>query len=176
MRWEMRICGSGGQGAISAANLLAMCAVSEGFYAAQTQTYGPASRGGASKAEVVISDGHIDYPYLKSPDLIVAMSQEAYDRYTGDVGEMTRVIIDPDLVEGEGFRVSATSIARDFGSNQAANMVMLGAITPLLGFMSVKPLRRAVERRFPGNEINLRCFDAGVEIGRGLNEELKKTL
>jgi len=61
--------------------VLAEGAVRAGKNVIQTQSYGPEARGGASRAEVIISDGDIDYPKVVRPDLLLAMSQEAYDRY-----------------------------------------------------------------------------------------------
>jgi len=166
----VRISGAGGQGVISAANILAKCAVSEGLYATQTQSYGPASRGGVSKGEVVISDAPIDYPFVRVPDILVVMSQEAYKSYISDVEEGTIVIIDPDLVKGEGLGVKATSAAGEAGSRQNANMVMLGALASFLDFIDTDALREEVKRRFPKGEKNLISFDAGVQIGINLGK------
>ncbi len=172
MRVGIRICGAGGQGVISAANLLARCAVSKSLYAVQTQSYGPASRGGFSKGEVVVSDERIGYPFVKKPDILVAMLQEAYDRFIDDVKESTLIIIDPDLVKGEGLEVKAKSVAGSIGSRQSANIVMLGAMAPFLRLIEPEDLRRSIRERF-SNEINLKCFDAGLEIGKKAGKKLR---
>ena len=79
--WEFLLSGSGGQGMVLAGLILAEGAVMAGKNAVQTQTYGPEARGGASKAEVIISDGEIDYPKVVKPDFLLAMSQDAYSKY-----------------------------------------------------------------------------------------------
>ncbi len=81
-RTEIRLAGEGGQGMILAGIILAeAAAIFDGKMAVQTQSYGPEARGGASKAEVVIADGEIDHPEVLSADVVVALSQEAFDKY-----------------------------------------------------------------------------------------------
>ena len=77
MRVEFRLSGSGGQGLLLAGIVLAEAAILEGKNAVQTQSYGPEARGGASKSEVIISDGPIDYPKATIVDICLAMTQEA---------------------------------------------------------------------------------------------------
>ncbi|MGB4170782.1 MAG: 2-oxoacid:acceptor oxidoreductase family protein, partial [bacterium] len=78
---EIRLSGFGGQGLITAGIILADAAIKEGKQAVQTQSYGPEARGGASKSEVIISDTTVDYPKVKEPSVLLAMSQEACDKY-----------------------------------------------------------------------------------------------
>ncbi len=81
-RYEIRLAGSGGQGLILAGVILAEAAgLYDGKFVCQTQSYGPAARGGASMAEVVISDSEIDYPKAVHPDVLLAMNQKSLDTY-----------------------------------------------------------------------------------------------
>ena len=82
---QLRLSGSGGQGVITAAIIFAEAAVSEGKQAVQSQSYGPEARGGASKAEVIISDNPIYHPKVINPDIVLAMTQQAADQYYGDL-------------------------------------------------------------------------------------------
>jgi 2-oxoglutarate ferredoxin oxidoreductase subunit gamma len=67
-RYEIRLSGSGGQGLVLAGVILAEAlGVYEGKNVTQTQSYGPEARGGASRSDIVISDGEIYYP--KTMDL-----------------------------------------------------------------------------------------------------------
>jgi 2-oxoglutarate ferredoxin oxidoreductase subunit gamma len=81
MRVEFRLSGSGGQGLLLAGIVLADAAIQDGKNAVQTQSYGPEARGGASKSEVVISDGEIDYPKATAPDFLLALTTDAYRNY-----------------------------------------------------------------------------------------------
>ena len=85
-RTEIRLAGEGGQGMILAGIILAeAAAMYDDKYAVQTQSYGPEARGGASKAEVIIDSGEIDYPEVINADVLVALSQEACDKYAANL-------------------------------------------------------------------------------------------
>ena len=98
MRKQLRLSGSGGQGVITAAIILAEAAVSEGKNAVQSQSYGPEARGGASKSEVIIDDEKIYHPHVKTPDFVLAMTQKAADKYFHDLNPNGTLILDDDLV------------------------------------------------------------------------------
>ena len=85
MMKQLRFSGSGGQGVITAAIIFAEAAVMEGKYAVQSQSYGPEARGGASKAEVIISDEPVWHPHVEVPDVVLAMTQKAADKYYKDM-------------------------------------------------------------------------------------------
>ena len=92
-RFEIRLSGSGGQGMITAGIILAnAAAIYENKNSVQSQSYGPEARGGASKAEVIISSDEINYPKVTSPDFLVALTQEAYDKYSKDIKDDCLII------------------------------------------------------------------------------------
>ncbi len=98
MRKELRFSGSGGQGVITAAIIFAEAAVAEGKEAVQSQSYGPEARGGASKAEVIIDDKTIYHPHVETPDLVLAMTQKAADKYYKDLNPDGLLVLDEELV------------------------------------------------------------------------------
>jgi 2-oxoglutarate ferredoxin oxidoreductase subunit gamma len=98
-RFEIRLSGAGGQGAMLAGKLLAAAAVYDGKNAVQTQSYGPEARGGKSKTDVVISNGEIDYPKATEVDVLLAMSQDALDEYLPSLKDGGTLIVDSYLVE-----------------------------------------------------------------------------
>ena len=98
MRQQLRLSGSGGQGVITAAIILAEAAVSEGKEAVQSQSYGPEARGGASKSEVIIDDAPIYHPHVQVPDLVLAMTQKAADKYYHDLNPEGLLVLDEQLV------------------------------------------------------------------------------
>ena len=117
MKKEIRICGFGGQGIILAGVVLGEAATRAGHRAVQTQSYGPESRGGAARAEVVISSEPIDYPRVSRPDVVVALSQTGFDRFGQDVANHGIVLVDQALVEAEGGVTSVpfTTTAEEVG-------------------------------------------------------------
>ena len=91
---EIRLSGSGGQGLLLAGIILAEAAILDGKNAVQTQSYGPEARGGASKSEVIISEGDIYYPKVRKPNVFLALTQEAYNKYVGSTCEEGVIIAD----------------------------------------------------------------------------------
>jgi 2-oxoglutarate ferredoxin oxidoreductase subunit gamma len=168
-RYEIRLAGSGGQGLILAGIILAEAAgVYDGKFVCQTQSYGPEARGGASKAEVVISDAPIDYPKAIQPDVLLALNQKSLEAFSADLKPGGLLLVDADLVkEAPAGRVLAlpfTRIARELGRAMAANIVALGALAQLTGAVSLESLTAAVLARVPkGTEdLNRRALAAGV--------------
>jgi 2-oxoglutarate ferredoxin oxidoreductase subunit gamma len=172
-RYEIRLAGSGGQGLILAGIILAEAAgVYDGKFVCQTQSYGPEARGGASKAEVVISDGEIDYPKAIRPDVLLALNQKSLEVFSSDLKPGGLLLVDADLVqEAPASRVLAlpfTRIARELGRAMVANIVALGALAQLTGAVSLASLEAAVLARVPkGTEdLNRRALAAGVNAAQ----------
>lgn len=169
-RYEVRLSGSGGQGIIVAGIILAEAAgIYEGKQVCQTQAYGPEARGGASKAEVVISDDEIDYPKAIKPDLVLAMNQKACDSYGYDLKPGGLIIVDGTLVKDlptpRAIALPFTQIARqELGKEMVANIVALGALVKISGVVAVDSLEKAVLARVPAGteELNRRALAAGV--------------
>lgn len=174
-RHEVRLAGTGGQGAILAGVILADAAIRDGKNAVQTQSYGPEARGGASRSEVVISDGEIDYPKVLAADITLCMSQEACDRYAGKRREDGLLILDADHVSRapttRAVRVPMTSLAQETsGRSITANVVGLGLLAGLTDIVSREALEDAVRAHAPqGTEdMNLRALAAGYDAAAGL--------
>ncbi len=173
-RYEIRLSGTGGQGLIFAGVILAEAAgIYDGKYVCQTQSYGPEARGGASKAEVVISDREIDYPKAIKPDLLLAMSQKSCDAYFFDLKPAGMLIVDSTLVSQlpttRAVAIPFTQIAREkLGKEIAANIVALGAIATLSRAVSLNSLKAAVMSRIErGTEDFYRkALELGIEAAR----------
>lgn len=178
MRIEVRFAGFGGQGIIKSGIIVAAAAsIHGGKNAVQTQSYGPESRGGACKSEVVISEEEIDFPKVVEPDVLVAMSQHAYNDYVGDVKLDGTIIIDPDMIPHEKeianvkvFRIPATRFADELGKKIVANIVMLGAFTAITNLLNEKVIKESIKENIPTGteELNLKAFEKGYEYGKNL--------
>jgi 2-oxoglutarate ferredoxin oxidoreductase subunit gamma len=173
-RYEIRFAGSGGQGIIMAALVLAEAAgVYDGKYVCQTQSYGPEARGGNSKAEVVISKKVIDYPRATKLDLLLAMNQAACDTYFLDLKPKGLLVVDATLVDqvptSRVVAISFTQIARkEVGKKFVANIVGLGAVGYLAQVVSLKSLEAALIARVPKGteEMNRKALHAGIKAAR----------
>jgi 2-oxoglutarate ferredoxin oxidoreductase subunit gamma len=168
-RTEIRLAGEGGQGMILAGIILAeAAAIYEGKQVTQTQSYGPESRGGASRSEVVISDGEIDHPEVLSADVVLALSQEAYNKFAGTIRPGGLLIVDEDGVKTaasfEGIRIPIARIAHETtGKAITANTVALGVLVGLTNLVSRESIEKAVTARAPKGteEMNCKALRAG---------------
>ncbi|MBT3219183.1 MAG: 2-oxoacid:ferredoxin oxidoreductase subunit gamma [Proteobacteria bacterium] len=166
MRKEIRICGFGGQGVILAGVILGEAAVKAGYWAVQTQSYGPESRGGATRSEVLISDEAIDYPRVTQADFLVALSQPAFDKYGGNVTEKSQVVVDS-LVVAEGAKaLPFAKTAEAVGHQIVTNIVMLGYLSALLDIIPPETIEETVLANIPKGteELNLKALRAGREL------------
>lgn len=180
-RFEIRLAGLGGQGIVRAGVIIgSAAALFSGKNAANSQSYGPEARGGASKADVIISDEEIDYPKVEEPDVIALMSQEAYDKYAKDLKSDGILIYDPDMVydpkKVEGAKVYAiptTRIAEEVGRKIVANMVMIGGIIAITNAIDVVSVKKAIETNVPKGteELNIKAFEKGYEYALSLSKD-----
>ena len=169
MRKQLRLSGSGGQGVITAAIIFAEAAVAEGKEAVQSQSYGPEARGGTSKSEVIIDDNPIYHPHVECPDLVLAMTQKAADKYYTDLNPEGILVLDTDLVpEPPDFpnilRIPITKLAvEEIGKSLFANIVALGALVHITGLVDFETIKTAVSHRVPPHTIeqNIHALQVG---------------
>jgi 2-oxoglutarate ferredoxin oxidoreductase subunit gamma len=178
-RTEIRLAGEGGQGMILAGIILAEAAsIYDGKMAVQTQSYGPEARGGASRSEVVIAAGEIDHPEVLSADVIVTLSQEAYDKFAGSLKPGGLLIVDAEKVNNNpsdaAVRIPIERIAFETtGKSITANTVALGVLVGLTGVISRQAIEKAVTARAPRGteEMNRRALEAGFSEAMKIKEK-----
>jgi 2-oxoglutarate ferredoxin oxidoreductase subunit gamma len=181
-RYEIRLSGSGGQGLVFAGTILAEAiGIYDGKNVAQTQSYGPEARGGASRSDIVISSGEIYYPKSLRLDLLLALTQESCDRYFMKLKDEGILIIDSDLVNQPPARdfygFPFTRITKErLGTSIVANIVALGTIAALSKIVSKESLIEAVKKRAPKGteELNLSALELGYELARKRKRRSKK--
>lgn len=177
-RYEIRLSGSGGQGMMLAAMLLCEAIGSRTrLNVVQTKSYGPEARGGASKADIVVSPKEIYYPKPLHLDLLLAMTQESLDKYYPDLREQGTLIIDETLVtnppDGVYYGLPLTQLARDeVQSVMVANVISLGAIAAITGIAPYDVLMETVLARAPkGTEDkNKLALEIGFREGSTLRQ------
>jgi 2-oxoglutarate ferredoxin oxidoreductase subunit gamma len=170
---NIRFSGFGGQGIILAGVIFGHAAILDGKNAVQTQSYGSASRGGACKCDVIISAEEIYELEFPESDVLIALSQQAYEKYGPDLKENGTLIIDKDLVNVGSARqavngLSATNIAHNkFGRKIIANMVVLGYLTAHVGIISKEAVIQAICDNVPPGtaELNIKAFEEGYKPG-----------
>ena len=175
-RTEIRLGGLGGQGIIKSAVIIGEAAtIFDGKEAVQTASYGPESRGSACKAEVIISDTPVDYPLVLTPQIMVALSNDAFHKYKEDLGEGAIAIVDSDLVKAgklkpgvQLYQVPAAATAHKVLKNPlVTNVVMLGAFTAITKAVTTEAMEKAIANAFPKyRDLNLRAFAEGMKLGQ----------
>ena len=185
---EIRFSGFGGQGIIRC-GLISGKALSlfDDKHATMTQSFGPEARGSACSSQLVVSDDRVLYPYISKPEILVSMSQEAYDKYEPELREDGVLIIDTDLVKPRAIRgkiklfaIPSTRFAEELGNRIIANLVMLGFFTAVTKIVSPEAMKKALPGLVPGRflDLNIKAFDRGYEYGIEVlktSEPAKKT-
>lgn len=168
--------GSGGQGVITMAILLAEAAVlHEGLNAVQSQSYGPEARGGATRSDVIVSDGAIYFPKVIQPNYLVALTNEAAVKYLPLIRPGGLCLYDSDLVQPDA-RVDARrkglpmfqAVMDTLGKPVAFNICVLGALAILTGVVQLESLEKVLEKRFPKqhHDNNKTALHLGAEMAR----------
>jgi len=175
---EIKVGGLGGQGAILAAMIIGRgTSIYDTKHATLTQSFGPEARGSACSASIVVSDEPVEYPYVTTPDILVVMSQEAYNRFAPEMSPDGILLYESDLIQIKDlpdsircFGVPAARIAEKLRRRMVANIVMVGFFAALTDLVGVDALRDSVKASVPpGTEnLNLEAFEHGYAFGLDL--------
>ncbi|MDH4100044.1 MAG: 2-oxoacid:acceptor oxidoreductase family protein [Nitrospirota bacterium] len=174
MKYEIIIAGIGGQGVVISGILLAQAGLLSGMHAAQSGSYSAQVRGAYTRADLVLSDEPVDYPYATLADALVCLSSEGLSRGIAHLKEdglllLDSTVISPDeqknLKAGSIVSIPATRIATDLGRAQSANLVLLGALLKKTGILTEEKLREALTIVLKGKslDVNFACLEKGLE-------------
>lgn len=174
--WELIISGSGGQGAILAGIILAAAALDDGYNVIQTQSYGPEARGGASRAEILISTGELSYPKVQDCNMMVAMTQESLNKYAGMLAGGGVLLTDEDIDTStikddiDIFKAPIFSTVAKLARPMVANILVLGILNTIADIVSPEKLSDAISGRVPTAtiDLNMEALAEGVKIGEKL--------
>jgi 2-oxoglutarate ferredoxin oxidoreductase subunit gamma len=167
---EIRVTGFGGQGVVLLAYVIGRAvAIDAGRHSTMIQSFGPEARGSTCSATLVLSDREVLYPYIRSSDILVVMSSEAYEKYRDELKPEGILVYENSLVQPSppagqrAFGVPSTRIAEALKRPIVGNMVMLGFVTASTGITPREVMREAVKGSVPAGteEVNLQGFDAG---------------
>jgi 2-oxoglutarate ferredoxin oxidoreductase subunit gamma len=166
--------GSGGQGVITAAIVLAEAAVlQENKTAVQTQAYGAAARGGATRSDVIISEEVINFPKVIQPNVLVCLTQEAYNKFYSIIRPGGLLITDSRYVTLQS-KVDARqcelpmyrTVMDEIGKPIVFNICMLGAVIGLTEVVRAESIMKTLETRISKEflEMNRRALALGVSL------------
>jgi 2-oxoglutarate ferredoxin oxidoreductase subunit gamma len=167
--------GSGGQGVITAAIILAEAAVlCENLNAVQSQSYGAEARGGATRSDVIISDSVIHFPKVIQPNVLVCLNQNSYNKFYPIIRPGGLLITDPRFVQTEK-KVDAQqkelvmyeTVTAKSGKPSVFNICMLGAVIALTELIKPESIMKVLEHRIPKDflDMNRRALDIGLALG-----------
>jgi len=171
--------GSGGQGVITASIILAEAAVLyENLNAVQSQSYGAAARGGATRSDVIISDSTIDYPKVIQPNVLICLTQEAYNKFYSMIRPGGLLITDTRYVKTQK-KVDAQqrelpmfqNVMDKIGKPIVFNVCMLGAVMAMVDLINPEAIMKVLENRIPADFLDLNR--QALELGLGLGGEYK---
>ena len=173
--FQIRFGGVGGQGIVLVARLLGKAAaLFDGKEAVATQTYGPEARGGAARADVVISDAPVDYPFVTEADVLAVLFQDAYTKFRPKLKSGGTLIVDESLVrpsaeDSDAIVIPATKIAEELGSKIVANIVMLGCLVGKTGVVSRESVEQAIHATVKEHvlDLDMKALDAGIRFAQG---------
>jgi len=178
-RVEIRLSGSGGQGLILSGIILAKAAVHDNIKVTQSQSYGPESRGGSSRADVIISTKDIFFPECTNLDILVALTQEACDKYVYDMKDKGILIADTSYVKNismMGSRVFEIPISdiclEKLGSKLPANIVVLSFLVKLTKIVTLKSLEQAIRESVKPAfiDMNIKAMKLGFSLAENAVE------
>jgi len=172
---EIRFAGYGGQGIIRSGIIVGKAAsIYDNKFSTMSQSFGPEARGGACSSQLVVSNEKVTYPYVTRSDVLVAMSQEGYEKFIPELKEDGIFIFDKDLVkkkESDGkikiYPIPATRFAEELGRKIVGNVVMLGFFTAITKIVSYEAMKKAIPDSVPEKaiDLNLKAFDKGYNYG-----------
>jgi 2-oxoglutarate ferredoxin oxidoreductase subunit gamma len=175
---EIRFSGFGGQGIVRCGLITGKAAaLFDNKYATMTQSFGPEARGSACSSQVVVSEDRVLYPYITKPDVLVSISQDAYDKYEPELRDGGVLLIDTDLVKPKPVRnkiklygISSTRLAEELGNRIFTNLVMLGFFTAITKAVTPEAMKKALPGLVPKRflDINIRAFEGGYQFGLDL--------
>jgi 2-oxoglutarate ferredoxin oxidoreductase subunit gamma len=175
-RTEIRIGGRGGPGVILCGAIIGKAAaIYSGKHATLIQAFGPEARGSACSAQVMVSDEAIGYPYVKSPDILVLLSQDACNQFAPQLKPGGLVLYESELVDVSGklpqgataSGIPATRFAEELGRRLVLNIIMVGFLNGVAKLFAAEAMQKAVANSVPkGTEdLNLRALSKGYEYG-----------
>ena len=178
-RCRMVFSGSGGQGVITATIILAEAAVIyENLNAVQSQSYGAEARGGATRSDVIISDSKINYPKVIQPNVLVCLTQDAYNKFYQIIRPGGLLVTDTRYVETQK-KVDAQqrelpmydSVMEKIGKPIVFNICMLGAVISMIELVQPESIMKVLESRIPSDFLDLNR--QALDLGRALGAEFK---
>ncbi len=180
-RCRLVLSGSGGQGVITAAIILAETAVLyENLNAVQSQAYGPEARGGATRSDVIISGEAINFPKVYQPNVLVCLTQLSYNKFYPIIRPGGLLITDSRFVDIERKADARQrqlpmyeTVMEKIGKPIVFNICMLGALVSMTDLVAPESVKKVLKDRIPQGflEMNYSALELGLSLGKASQNE-----
>lgn len=174
---EIRIHGRGGQGSVTAAELLAIAAFEDGKYSQAFPAFGVERRGAPVMAFVRLGDKPIRLrSQIYEPDYVIVQDATLVDVVNVAAGvKSDGIIIINTEKKPEPFNLDtkarvktldATKLAMDIVGKPIVNTTLVGAFAGVSGLIKAESIKNAVVKRFPGKvgEKNAEAVQAAYDL------------
>lgn len=181
-QYEVTFAGFGGQGVLTAGQLLAQAAIAEERQVVWIPSYGPEMRGGTAYCTVVVSNSRIGSPIINNPRCVCVFNRPSFDKFEPKVKPKGLLLINSSLIDLTSKRddisqllVPANELATEAGNRGATNLVMLGAFVGASEIISYDSCRTAIETKLGKKKewlkANFSAFDKGHDLARTSREK-----
>ena len=181
MEKSVLIAGFGGQGVMSIGKMLGYAASDAGKFASFYPSYGAEQRGGTANCTVIISDEEIGSPAVSKLDVLIAMNEPSYQKFSPKVKKGGSIVINSSMVSSKvedkdinAYYIHANEMANELGSPLVANIIILGAYLGVSNALSEDQAKAIIKKMLgskPGMlEINYKAFDKGFEAVNKSND------
>ena len=183
---SLKLAGSGGDGAQTAAMLIATAAVNEGFDGTHIPAYGPESRGGTSYADVHVAKDEVLNPASPCPDILLAFNAPSLAKFGPTVKKGGCIIYDNSIAKDVKpmdpsitvVGVPFTEIAAGLGKMVVKNIVALGALQAATNLFPKETFMAAVKQALKDKAslipLNEQAFQAGMDAAQAFLANKKK--
>jgi len=171
---SLKLAGSGGDGAQTAALLLTRAAIAEGFDSTHIPSYGPESRGGTSYADVHIAEGEVLNPAAPEPHVLVAFNAPSLAKFAHTVVPGGLILYDSTVIPVPGdlplsrriLGVPFTRLASDLGRTVVKNVVALGALQAATDLLPADRVLATIRHVLKDKKAVLPLNEAAFAAGR----------
>jgi len=173
---EIRFSGTGGQGLVLASIILADALMKDGFNVIAGESHGIEARGGASCAEIITSKEDIYDLSVTLPGILIAISQQACNKYYKKIKKGALIIIDSFMVKDVPIFNSKNIyifpftklVKEEFGTILPTNICFLGTLVGISKIVKIDSVKKAILNRVPKDSggINLKAFELGFSLAK----------
>jgi len=174
-QYEVTFAGFGGQGIMTAGQLLAYAGIAEGKQVVWLPSYGPEMRGGTAYCTVVVSENRIGSPVINNPRAICVFNRPSFDKFEPRVKTGGLIVVNSSLIDVKSVRddltqllIPANEMALKNENPKASNVAVLGAFVAASEAVTYEGLKNTIIEKMGKKkqflEKNLQVYEKGYKL------------